>query len=235
MKKCVIVTNVPRPDVSLVEQLGQYGTATLHEAMGRDGLLQPYLRPIYSPAKMVGTAVTVRCHPGDNLMIHAAIEVCRPGDVLVVVVPESESTDGMFGELIATSAQVHGVVGLVIDAGVRDVAALREMRFPVWAKSICARGTVKVTAGAVNVPVICGGVLVRPGDVIVGDDDGVVCIPQNDASEVLDKAAARAAKEEANRIRLAAGELGIDIYGLREHLKAAGVEYVRYDASEELL
>ncbi|MBX6352741.1 MAG: 4-carboxy-4-hydroxy-2-oxoadipate aldolase/oxaloacetate decarboxylase [Thermoflavifilum sp.] len=217
--------------MALVEQLGQYGSATVHEAMGRDGLMQPYLRPIYPEAKVAGTAVTVRCHPGDNLMIHAAIEVCRPGDVLVVV-PEAESTDGMFGELLATSARAHGVLGLVIDAGVRDVTALTEMRFPVWSKAISARGTVKATPGAVNVPVVCGGVLVRAGDAIIADADGIVCVPREDVPAVLEKAAARTAKEDANRARLAAGELGVDIYGLRDKLKALGVTYVRHDEWE---
>ncbi|MCL6472951.1 MAG: 4-carboxy-4-hydroxy-2-oxoadipate aldolase/oxaloacetate decarboxylase [Firmicutes bacterium] len=232
MTRRVIVTDVPRPEMSDVERLGTYGVATLHEAMGRSGLMQPYLRPIYPTARAAGTAVTVLCHPGDNLMVHAAIEVCQPGDVLVVATA-APSMDGMFGELLATSARAHGVVGLVMDAGVRDVDTLTAMQFPVWSRSVSASGTVKETVGSVNVPVVCGGTLVRPGDVIVADGDGVVCVPRRAIPKVLAQAEARATREEETRARLAAGELGLDIYGLREKLKALGVQYVRYGEWEE--
>ncbi|WP_376795507.1 4-carboxy-4-hydroxy-2-oxoadipate aldolase/oxaloacetate decarboxylase [Thermogemmatispora sp.] len=227
MKRPVVVTEVPRPEPALVEQLAAYGVATVHEALGKEGLLLPYLRPIYPDAHVAGAAVTVLCPPGDNLMVHAAIEVCRPGDVLVIAT-EAPSMDGMFGELLATSARAHGVLGLVVDAGVRDVAALSAMRFPVWSRTISARGTVKETAGAVNIPVVCGGTLIRPGDVILGDADGVVRVPRQGLAQTIAQAAARTAKENATRERLAAGELGLDIYGLRAKLQALGVEYVRY-------
>jgi 4-hydroxy-4-methyl-2-oxoglutarate aldolase len=232
MRRPIVVSEVPRPEAALVEQLAAYGVATVHEALGKEGLLQPYLRPIYPEAHVVGSAVTVLCPPGDNLMVHAAIEVCQPGDVLVVAT-EAPSTDGMFGELLATSARAHGVVGLVIDAGVRDVATLSAMRFPVWSRAISARGTVKETAGAVNIPIVCAGALIRPGDVILGDADGVVCVPRQALAQTIAQAAARTAKENATRERLAAGELGLDLYGLRSKLKALGVEYVRYDEWEE--
>nr|BBH95852.1 4-carboxy-4-hydroxy-2-oxoadipate aldolase/oxaloacetate decarboxylase [Thermogemmatispora argillosa] len=231
MRQPVVVTDVPRPEAALVEQLAAYGVATVHEALGKEGLLQPYLRPIYPEARVAGVAVTVLCPPGDNLMVHAAIEVCQPGDVLVVAT-EAPSTDGMFGELLATSARAHGVVGLVIDAGVRDVATLSAMRFPVWSRAISARGTVKETPGAVNIPVVCGGALIKPGDVILGDADGVVCIPRQMLAQTIAQAAARTARENATRERLAAGELGLDLYGLRSKLKALGVTYVRYDEWE---
>lgn len=224
----VVVTGVPRPDEQQVRRIGRFGVATLHEAMGRSGLMRPYMRPIYPGARVYGTAVTVLCHPGDNLMIHAAIEVCRPGDVLVVTTT-APSTDGMFGELLATSARAHGVQGLIIEAGVRDVEILTEMRFPVWSRAISAHGTAKETAGAVNVPVVCAGVLVRPGDVVVGDADGVVCVPKEHLDAVAERAAVRVEREARTRERLASGELGVDIYGLREKLRQLGVEYVRYD------
>jgi 4-hydroxy-4-methyl-2-oxoglutarate aldolase len=187
--------------------------------------MKPYLRPIYVSAHVAGPAVTVLSHPGDNLMIHAAVEVCRPGDVLVVALV-SESTDGMFGELLACSLRAHGVAGLVIDAGVRDVTDLTAMNFPVWAKAISAQGTVKETAGSVNVEVVCAGAAVRPGDVIVGDADGVVVVVAERAAEVARLGEQRRAKEEGNRKRLSAGELGLDMYGLRAKLAALGVEYV---------
>jgi 4-hydroxy-4-methyl-2-oxoglutarate aldolase len=187
--------------------------------------MKPYLRPIYSTARLAATAVTVSCQPGDNLMIHAAIEVCRPGDALVVVTT-SESTDGMFGELLATSCQAHGIVGLVIDAGVRDVTDLTAMNFPVWSKAISAQGTVKASPGSVNIEVVCAGAPVCPGDVIVGDQDGVVVIKRERAAEVAQLGATRIEKEEKSRERLRAGELGVDFYGLRAKLKELGVEYL---------
>src|SRR5262249_10419980 len=198
---------------------------TIHEAQGRTGLMKPYMRPVYSQARVAGPAVTVSCHPGDNLMIHAAIEVCKPGDVLVVATT-SESTDGMFGELLATSCKAHGVAGLVIDAGVRDVADLTVMKFPVWAKAMSAQGTVKASPGSVNVEVICAGAIVRPGDAIVGDMDGVVVVRREETADVVRLAAARLQKEEKSRERLRAGELGLDFYNLRDRLKELGVEYV---------
>jgi 4-hydroxy-4-methyl-2-oxoglutarate aldolase len=223
--KPVIVRNIPRADAGIVQTLGRLGVATVHEAQDRTGLLRPFMRPIYPAARVAGSAVTVSCQAGDNMMIHAAIEQCRPGDVLVVM-PVSESTDGMFGELLAVSARTHGVTGLVIDAGVRDVADLTAMDFPVWSKAISAQGTVKATAGSVNVPVVCAGAAIAPGDVIVGDVDGVVVVPRLAAAEVARKGGERLAREEKTRERLRKGELGLDFYGLREKLKALGVEWV---------
>jgi 4-hydroxy-4-methyl-2-oxoglutarate aldolase len=220
-----IVRHIPRPDVQAVKLLGELGVATIHEAQGRTGVMLPYMRPIYPSARASGPAVTVSCHPGDNLMVHAAIEVCKPGDVLVVVTT-SESTDGMFGDLLGTSCQAHGVAGLIIDAGVRDTSELTAINFPVWAKAISAQGTVKASPGSVNVPVVCAGMLVNPGDVIVGDADGVVVVPRATAADAAKAAQQRVAKEEKTRERLAAGELGVDYYGLRAKLKELGVEYV---------
>jgi 4-hydroxy-4-methyl-2-oxoglutarate aldolase len=208
-----------------VRTLGELGVATVHEAQARTGLMRPYLRPIYPSAKASGSAITISSQPGDNLMLHAAMELCQPGDVLVVTTT-SESTDGMFGELLAVSALAHGVVGLVIDAGVRDVADLTAMVFPVWSKAISAQGTVKSTAGSINVPVVCGGAIVRPGDVIVADVDGVVVIPRQTAGEVARLGRERVAKEEKTRERLRKGELGLDFYGLRPKLQELGVQYV---------
>jgi 4-hydroxy-4-methyl-2-oxoglutarate aldolase len=219
-----IVRNIARAQPELIETLGLQGVATIHEAQGRSGLMRPYMRPIYLSARMSASAVTVSCQPGDNLMIHAAIEVCRPGDALVVATT-SESTDGMFGELLATSCRAHGIVGLVIDAGVRDVADLTEMDFPVWSKAISAQGTVKASPGSVNVEIVCAGAPVRPGDVIIGDQDGVVVVKREMAAEVARRGAARMEKEEKSRERLKAGELGVDFYGLRVKLKELGVEY----------
>jgi 4-hydroxy-4-methyl-2-oxoglutarate aldolase len=226
-----IVRSIPRPDAQSVKLLGELGVATIHEAQGRTGAMLPFMRPIYLSARASGPAVTVSCHPGDNLMIHAAVEVCKPGDVLVVVTT-SESTDGMFGDLLGTSCQAHGVAGLVIDAGVRDTAELTEMNFPVWAKAISPQGTVKASPGSVNVPVVCAGMLVNPGDVIVGDADGVVVVPRANAAEVAKAAQLRVAKEVKTRERLAKGELGVDFYGLRAKLKELGVEYVEEIAEE---
>jgi 4-hydroxy-4-methyl-2-oxoglutarate aldolase len=223
--KPTIVRRIRRASAEHVRTLGELGVATAHEAQGRSGLMRPYLRPIYPTAKIGGSAVTISSQPGDNLMIHAAIEVCEPGDVLVVTTT-SESTDGMFGELLAVSAQVHGIAGLIIDAGVRDVADLVAMSFPVWSKAIHSQGTVKNTAGSVNVPVVCAGALVRPGDVIVADVDGVVVVPREDAPEVARQATDRVAREQKTRERLRKGELGLDFYGLRTKLSELGVQYV---------
>jgi len=219
-----IVRNIARAQPELIETLGRQGVATIHEAQGRAGLMRPYMRPIYPSARMAASAVTVSCQPGDNLMIHAAIEVCRPGDALVVATT-SESTDGMFGELLATSCRAHGIVGLVIDAGVRDVADLTEMDFPVWSKAVSAQGTVKASPGSVNVEIVCAGAPIRPGDVIVGDQDGVVVVKRETAAEIARLGAARIEKEEKSRELLKAGELGVDFYGLRVKLKELGVEY----------
>ena len=223
--KPTIVKNIKRADAEVIRTLGQQGVATVHEAQGRSGLLRPYMRPIYPTAKMAGSALTILCQAGDNLMIHAAIELCRPGDVLVVTTT-SESTDGMFGELLAVSARAHGVVGLLIDAGVRDVADLTTIDFPVWSKAISAQGTVKATAGSVNVPVVCAGATIQPGDVIVADVDGVVVVPRGAAVEVARLGHERVTKEEKSRERLRKGELGLDFYGLRSKLTELGVQIV---------
>ena len=223
--KPTIVRRIHRAEPRVIAALGELGVATVHEAQARTGLMRPYMRPIYGTAKAAGSAITISCQPGDNLMIHAAMELCQAGDLLVVTTM-SESTDGMFGELLAVSARAHGVVGLVIDAGVRDVADLTAMNFPVWSKAVSAQGTVKATAGSVNVPVVCAGANVRPGDVIVGDVDGVVVVPGPEAAAVARLGAERLAKEEKSRARLRQGELGLDFYGLRAKLAELGVEYV---------
>src|SRR6476619_1388977 len=220
-----IVRNIRRADAEGVKLLGQMGVATVHEAQGRTGLLAPYMRPIYTSARVAGPAVTVLCQAGDNLMIHAAVELCQPGDVLVVTCT-AESTDGMFGDLLATSLRSRGVAGLIINAGVRDVADLTAMDFPVWSKAISAMGTVKATPGSVNVPVVCAGAAVRPGDVIVADGDGIVVVPRLQASEVRRLARDRYARESQTRERLKNGELGLDFYGLRARLTELGVVYV---------
>jgi 4-hydroxy-4-methyl-2-oxoglutarate aldolase len=225
MARHVVVRNIDRPDGDTVAALGRGGVATVHEASGRRGLLGPGISPIQRGTRIAGPAVTVSCQAGDNLMIHAAVEVVAPGDILVVTTT-SGSTDGMFGELLATSLRAAGCIGLVIDAGVRDVAELNEMGFPVWSRSVHAQGTVKATAGSVNVPVVCAGAAIEPGDVIVADDDGVVVVPATRAGEVRDAADARLAKEAATRDRLQRGELGVDIYGLRPLLSDLGVEYL---------
>jgi len=222
----VIVTGVTRADLGMVDQLAELGVATVHEAIGRAGYLGAGLRPIQDGVRAGGTAVTALCWPGDNLMIHAAVEQCQAGDLLVVTTA-SPSTDGMFGELLATSLAARGVRGLVIEAGVRDVAELREMGFGVWSAAVSAQGTVKETAGAVNVPVSVGGQIITPGDAIIADDDGVVCVPRGDIGAALTAARSRTAKEERNRAELARGQLGLDLYGLRDKLAALGVEYVK--------
>lgn len=225
----VVVTGCPRAELATVDELAGYGVATVHEAIGRAGYLGPGIRPAWPGARVGGTAVTVVCWPGDNLMIHAAVEQCADGDVLVVTTT-SASADGAFGELLATSLRHHGVRGLVTTGGVRDVAALRAMKFPVYSAAISAQGTVKATAGAVNVPVSIGGQLIAPGDAVIGDDDGVVVVPRADVATALAGARARAQKEEVSRAAFAAGELGVDRYGLRAVLKDLGVEYVDYDS-----
>lgn len=219
-----IIRNIPRADAEVIRTLGEQGVATIHEAQGRVGLMRPYLRPIYPGARIAASAVTVLC-PGDNLMVHAAIEVCQPGDALIVATT-SETSDGMFGDLLGASCQARGIVGLVIDAGVRDVAELTEMKFPVWSKAICAQGVVKGMAGSVNIDIACAGALVRPGDVIVADQDGVVVVKREIAAEVAELGAARIEKEKNIRERLRAGELSVDIFGLRAKLAELGVEYI---------
>lgn len=224
ISKNIVIREIARPDAAAVEALGTYGVATVHEAQGRTGLLAAYMRPIYPRASVSGTAVTVLVPPGDNWMIHVAVEVCKPGDVLVVA-PSSPCSDGYFGDLLGTSLMARGVRALIIDAGVRDVATLSDMKFPVWSKNIWAQGTVKASLGAVNVPIICAGQRVEAGDAIVADDDGVVVVRRAEVPQVAAASAKRVAKEEEKRKRLAAGELGLDLYDMREKLKALGLEY----------
>ena len=222
--KNVVVRSINRTDPEVVRRLGVLGVATVHEAYGRVGLMKPYLRPVWAGGEAAGTAVTVLAQPGDNWMIHVAVEQCRPGDILVVGCT-ADNTDGMFGELLGTSFRARGAGGLIIDAGCRDVAELTEMSFPVWSKAIHAKGTVKATVGSVNIPIICAGALVCPGDVVIGDADGVVIVPCANAARVAAASAAREQKEAVNRKKLAAGELGLDIYGMREPLAKAGLRY----------
>jgi 4-hydroxy-4-methyl-2-oxoglutarate aldolase len=221
----VVVRNIRRADAGAIGTLEKLGVATVHEAQGRTGLMQPYLRPLWHGARIAGSAVTALIHPGDNWMIHVATEVLKPGDVLVVAC-SSENTDGAFGELLATSIRTRGAKGIVLDVGCRDAREITEMKFPVWSRAISAKGTVKSTIGSVNVPVVCAGISVNPGDVIVADDDGVVVVPRGDAAKVAEAGQAREKKEAGSRARLEKGELGLDIYDMRKALADKGLKYI---------
>jgi 4-hydroxy-4-methyl-2-oxoglutarate aldolase len=221
----IVVRNIHRADSSAIEALARLGVSTVHEAQGRTGLMQPYMRPLWRGVRIAGSAVTALCHPGDNWMIHVAAEVVKPGDVLVVAC-SSENSDGAFGELLATSLKARGAKGVVLDIGCRDAAEITEMRFPLWSRAVSAKGTVKASIGSVNVPVVCAGVAVKPGDVVVADDDGVVIVPRLEAVSVARAGEEREKKEAASRVRLQKGELGLDLYGMRKPLEEKGLKYV---------
>jgi 4-hydroxy-4-methyl-2-oxoglutarate aldolase len=231
-RSAIAVKSIVRADKDSIAALAHHGVATVHEAMGRVGLMAPDIRPIYAGAHVCASAVTVLAHPGDNWMLHVAAEMLEPGDI-VVVGTSAENSNGMFGELLATSFRARGGAGLIIDAGCRDIWELREMQFPVWSKAVNAKGTVKATVGSVNTPIVCAGAVVHPGDVVVADDDGVVIVPRAQVAKTAAAAQLREAKEEVNRKRLSAGELGLDVYSMREALNKAGLRY--YDDEEALL